>query len=288
MAHYEELAVRLPDGYAAYGRYWSAADGHGAVLYHHGIQSHCGWFEASAGALADAGYSVLQIDRRGCGRNPDGRGHADSAEQLIDDSVAAGRELMRRSGHGDYHIVGVSWGGKLAVAHYVERPEGVLSLHLVTPGLFPRVLVSSDEMATIGFAMLYEPERSFDIPLNDPELLTSDPRWQAFFADDELTLRQCTAGFYLASRRMDRIVGRLGESKPVPVHLMLAGDEHIIDNEKTRSYVADLGWNETRVTQYATARHTLEFDMPDRFVADLVAFIKTISDARTSDPPTRS
>lgn len=290
MACYEEVEVILPDGYRAYGRYWSAASmrepgasgmttPRGAVLFHHGIQSHCGWFEASGAALADAGYCVLQIDRRGSGRNEMARGHGESGDQLIGDSVAAGDELLRRSGLSGYHIAGVSWGGKLAVAHYVEQPGCVSGLTLVTPGLFPRVGVSKETMAAIGFAMLYEPERHFDIPLNDPELFTSYARWQGFFVCDELTLRQCTAGFYLASRRMDRVVNRLPERPPVPIHLMLAGDERIIDNDKTRAFVAELDWPATRVTEYATARHSLEFDVPDRFCADLVAFIDELSQA---------
>ena len=274
MIRHEEVSIVLPDGYTAYACYWPAVDPRGAILFHHGIQSHCGWFERSAMALADAGLCVLQIDRRGCGRNTVDRGHATSANQLIEDSRAAGDELLRRSRQDSFHIAGVSWGGKLAVAHYVEHPETVTGLTLVTPGLFPRVGASKEDMATIGFAMLYEPERRFDIPLNDPDRFTSVKKWQQFFVEDDLTLRQCTAGFYLASRRMDRIVNRLRDAAPIPIHLMLAGDERIIDNDKTSVFVNDLGWPTTRLTEYATARHSLEFDIPDQYTSDLVSFIR--------------
>jgi len=111
---------------------------------------------------------------------------------------------LRRSGFSEYHVVGVSWGGKLAVTAHVEHPDSVKSLTLVTPGLFPKIGVSRREMARIGFAMIYEPDALFDIPLNDPNLFTTTPRWQEFFRKDEPTLRQCTASFYLASRRMDK------------------------------------------------------------------------------------
>lgn len=277
MVGYEEIQVILPDGYGAYARYWSPPSPRGAVLYHHGIQSHCGWYGASAERLAQAGYAVLQVDRRGCGRNEQDRGHAESADQLIADALAGRDELTRRCGLADHHIVGVSWGGKLAVAVYVTDPARVKSLTLVTPGLFPQVGVSKAQMAKIGFAMLYEPHSLFDIPLNEPERFSSDPRWQEFFKTDALTLRQCTAGFYLASRRMDRIISRLGETDPVPIHLMLAGDERIIDNNKTRAYVTDLAWRDTRITDYPAARHALEFDVPDQFLADLTSFINDVS-----------
>ncbi len=274
MTAFEEITVCLPDGYSAYGRYWTPAAPRGAVLYHHGIQSHCGWYETSAATLADAGYAVLQVDRRGSGRNQKDRGHADSAKQLLDDSLAARDELLRRAGRDAYHLVGVSWGGKLVVAAYVHDPIGVESLSLVTPGLFPTVGVSRPEMAKIGFAMLYEPRRLFDIPLNDPELFTTVPRWQEFFRNDPLTLRQCSAGFYLASRRMDKITAKLPTTTPVPIHLFIAGNERIIDNDKTTSFIRNLDWPRTRITTYPTARHSLEFEAdPQGYFRALCGFI---------------
>jgi alpha-beta hydrolase superfamily lysophospholipase len=274
MASFEEISVELPDGYAAYARYWGTPAPRGAVLYHHGIQSHCGWYESSCARLAEAGYAVLQIDRRGCGQNGEDRGHAESGEQLITDSHAARDELLRRSGHDRYHMVGVSWGGKLVAAAYVDEPGGVNSLTLVTPGLFPLIGVSREQMAKIGFAMLYEQQKLFDIPLNEAELFTTVPHWQDFFRTDAATLRQCTAGFYLASRRMDRIFTRLPKMGPVPIHLFIAGDERIIDNDKTASFVRELGWANCRITTYDNARHSLEFENdPEIYFADMLGFI---------------
>lgn len=278
---YDEIAVTLPDGYAAYARYWTARPAKGAVLYHHGIQSHCGWYERSAARMAEAGYAVLQVDRRGSGRNERERGHASSAEELLDDSAAAGAELRRRSGFRAYHCVGVSWGGKLAVAAHVRHPSDAISLTLVTPGLFPKIGVSKQTMAKIGFAMIYEPMKRFDIPLNDPELFTVVPHWQEFFRRDALTLRECTASFYLASRRMDRIVARFSKSPHVPVHLFIAGDERIIDNDRTVEFVRSLPDRGHRVTAYAAARHSLEFDVAEPYFDALVTFLDEQNAAAT-------
>ncbi|MCH8966571.1 MAG: alpha/beta fold hydrolase [Planctomycetes bacterium] len=275
MPDYEEITVSLPDGYRAHALFWSPPDPRGAVLYHHGIQSHGGWYTASAARLADAGYAVLQVDRRGSGRNERDRGHAESAEQLIADAVAARDELLRRSGAAAYHVVGVSWGGKLAVAVHLAAPDAVRSLSLVTPGIFPLIGVSRAEMARIGFAMLYEPKKLFDIPLNDAELFTAVPHWQAFFRTDARTLRRCTAGFYLASRRMDKPIAKFAAASAVPLHLLLAGHERIIDNPKTAAFVRGLEWPDCRITTYDAARHSLEFeDDPEIYFRDLISFIK--------------
>ncbi len=277
VARFEELRIPLSDGYSAYARHFRPDRSIGAVLYHHGIQSHCGWYEQSALALADAGYDVLQFDRRGSGRNTVDRGHAESAEQLIADARAAHRHLSSRSGRKDHHVVGVSWGGKLAVAAYVDHPADVRSLTLVTPGLFPKIGVSRGEMARIGFAMLYEPTRIFDIPLNDPELFTTNPTWAEFFRDDPHTLRQCTAAFYLASRRMDRIVARLKDAPPVPVHLFLAGDERIVDNDRTLAFFDSLDWPDVTCTWHQSARHSLEFESDaQRYFKQLTDFVTIV------------
>jgi len=273
MARSDELTITLPDGYEAFARLWRPEVLRGAVLHHHGIQSHSAWYAGSAEKLCDAGYAVLQVDRRGSGRNEADRGHALSADQLIDDARVARDELRTRVGVDRHHVAGVSWGGKLAVAAYLDHPEGVASLTLVTPGLFPLVGVSKDEAHRIGVAMIYEPETYFDIPLNDPAMYTSDEAYRAFHATDPRTLTQCTAAFYLASRRMDKPIRKLGGMPPVPIHLMLAGDERIVDNEKTLEFFTKLGWPDVLVKYYDGARHSVEFEVPDRFYADLVEFL---------------
>ena len=69
MVSFEDITIRLPDGYEAYARYWSPPVCRGGVLYLHGIQSHGGWYERSAARLCESGFAVLQPDRRGSGRN---------------------------------------------------------------------------------------------------------------------------------------------------------------------------------------------------------------------------
>jgi alpha-beta hydrolase superfamily lysophospholipase len=278
MSTYEEMTIRLPDGYQAYARLSVADEPRGAVLYLHGIQSHCGWYENSARALQQAGFTVLQPDRRGSGRNDKDRGHADSSEQLIADAAACVRELSERTGFNKVHLAGVSWGGKLIVALHITQPETTASLAMITPGLYPVVGVSKTDMFRIGMSMVTAPHRLYDIPLNDPGLFTQVEERVAFLTRDDLQIHQATAGFYLASRRMDKTVAKLASSPKVPIHLMLAGDERIIDNDKTAAFVRDLHWPGTTITTYANSRHTLEFD-PDRetFINDLVTWTESVT-----------
>ncbi len=280
MTSYEEQRITLPDGYEAYARLYPAATCRGAVLYFHGIQSHCGWYDASAKRMQAAGFTVLVPDRRGSGRNTLDRGHADSVQQLLDDGLACADHLRDITQHPRVHLAGISWGGKLVAALHATRPETTASLCMITPGIFPLVGVSKTEMFRIGMSMVSAPHKHYDIPLNDPTMFTAVPEWIEFLENDPHQIHQATAGFFLASRRMDKIVAKLGRATPVPLHLMLAADECIIDNDKTTDFVRKLRWPDTGITTYENSRHTLEFD-PDheQFFADLVTWLEKVSSA---------
>ena len=275
MPECEDITIRLPDGYEAYARLWMPPEPcRGGVLHLHGIQSHCGWYEASAQAVCAAGLAVLQPDRRGSGRNQARRGHAESHTQLIDDAFACLDALSERCGHEQIHILGISWGGKLAAAMHAHDSGRTSSLTLITPGIFPIIDVSASEKFRIGWSMVSNPERHFDIPLNDPRLFTADRKWIEYLEKDELQIHQATAGFFLASRRMDKLVRRLPEATSVPLHLMLAGDERIVDNEATRNFVREMSWPHRAITTYDRSRHTLEMG-PDRdgYIEDLIRWL---------------
>lgn len=276
----ESRTLRLSDGYSAHARWWRPGQPRGAVLYLHGIQSHGGWYEGSGSRLAEAGLAVLMPDRRGSGLNREQRGHAESDKQCIRDGLDALDRLLEETGFASAHLVGVSWGGKLAAVLAGAEPRRVASLSLVAPGIYPRVDLSRVEKFRVAMSLINERHRMFDIPLNEPTLFTSNPQRIEYFQRDDLKLTQATAGFLLASRKLDRQARRLRSSSwRGPVHLMLAGHDPIIDNEVTRRWLRDLPSPDRQTTEYPDAYHTLEFEQaPRKFFDDLSTWIT----ARTS------
>lgn len=273
----ESIRIRLSDHYDAFARLWMPPSPRGGVLYLHGIQSHGLWFEASARRLAEAGLAVLLPDRRGSGRNQVDRGHTASARLLFRDASDHLDELHVRTGFSQFHVVGVSWGGKLALGLMRYLPARIASLTLVAPGLFPRVDFSLAQKVRVVLSAISARRARFDIPLDEPELFTANPARRQFIADDALRLGQVTASFLLASRQLDRCVrSAVRDSHGCPLRVFLAGRDRIIDNHKTKAFVRRLGWPIREITEYEHACHTLEFE-PDTepYFADLVDWVTT-------------
>ncbi|MBN1490078.1 MAG: alpha/beta fold hydrolase [Phycisphaerae bacterium] len=273
--------ITLPhgDGYVASARWWPPAGERtrGAVLYLHGIQSHGEWFERSGTRLAEAGLAVLMPDRRGSGRNDRDRGHAPSAARLVADAGEWLDELVRRSGRATATVIGVSWGGKLALALYRARQPQVGSLALVAPGLFPLVDLRPVEKIQVALALLANRRRPFRIPITEPEMFTANPERIAYIRDDALSLHDVTASFLVASRRLDRQLRSAARWPGVPTHLFLAEHDRIIDNVSTRQWLHELPWPDRTITEYRDASHTLEFE-PDGapFIGDLAAWVSGV------------
>lgn len=255
--------VRLSDGYEAAVRWWRPANPRGVVLYLHGIQSHGGWYEASGDALADAGFAVMMPDRRGSGLNAAERGHVASVERCVADADDLLEEALKSTGEAAAHLVGVSWGGRLAVVLAAKQPRRVRTITLVAPGLFPRVDLTRAEKFRVAVSLIGDRNRLFDIPLNEPSLFTSNPERQAFVRADPYKLTQVTSCFLLASRRLDRRIRAFDRAEfRGPIHLFLAGRDRIIDNERTRAWLRRLPSPDRRITEYPGAAHTIEFE-PD-------------------------
>ena len=163
----------------------------------HGIQSHGGWYEHSCTRLVRAGFAVYFLDRRGSGLNYQEKGDSPGYARLLSDVL----EFMaaRRLEVSDIRpaipifLLGISWGGKLAVAIQRMRPKAVHGLVLVAPGFFPKVRPSMPARLGIFLSRLVSPDRRYAIPLNDPELFTANVEKQQYIHDDPLSLHQASA-----------------------------------------------------------------------------------------------
>jgi acylglycerol lipase len=241
------------------------------LLYLHGIESHGGWFLPAALRLRDRGCTTWLLDRRGSGLNRATEpGHAPSAAVLLDD-VRRARAFL---GDPPVHLVGLSWGGKLATADALEQPRDVESLVLVTPGLCPRVDLSWRQKLAVACNLLFGGTGHFDVPLQ-PEMFTRDPELLQFLRRDPLRVTEVTARFLIASRALDRRIARRIAGLRVPVLLLLAGEDEIVDNDAVLRLLAPLPPGQLQVWQYPDAMHSIQLERTEAMVDDIVTFLET-------------
>jgi alpha-beta hydrolase superfamily lysophospholipase len=243
----------------------------GALLYLHGIESHGGWFLAAAEGLAEHGYTTYLLDRRGSGLNHEsGTGDAPSAAVLLEDV----RRFRAHAGLDDVVLVGLSWGGKLALAAALDQPTGVRALVLVTPGLVPRVGYPLFTRIGIALALLLGGGIRFHVPI-EPDMFTRTPRFLAYIVNDPLRLERVTARFLLASAVLDRRIRARVQELSMPVLLFLAGHDRIIDNPRTRALLERVA-GRLRVRVYDDATHSIQLEQPERLVHDVSHFLEDL------------
>lgn len=243
------------------------------IVMLHGIQSHPGWFVGSADMLAGRGRAVYQMQRRGSGDSLAARGHADSPAQLLADLDAVIEHVQARSGADRVHLVGISWGGKYAACYalHPERRRRLTGLTLVAPGICPRVAPSLCTKLAVAALCVVRPRHPLPIPLDDPALFTDNAERRAFIENDPLRLHLATARFMLTSRRMDWMLARAAAgSLDLPVNLLLARRDRIIDNVRTEDLLRRQAGGNLRTTIVPGA-HTLEFEADPQPFFDALA-----------------
>jgi alpha-beta hydrolase superfamily lysophospholipase len=279
---YVQKQFQASDGTSlAYREYPARQPERARVGIIHGIQSHAGWYEGSCKALSQAGCHVLFLDRRGSGANQDNRGDTPGYRRLVDD-LAEGLRMARADAPTGtpLFLIAISWGGKLAVALQERYPELIDGLVLITPGFFPRVSPRLGEKIRIVWSRFRQPKRLFPIPLNNPELFTSDPHWLKFLREDERSLHKATARFLMSSVHLDRQLKRASQHVRVPTLLLLAGNDRIIDSDRTRRFVESFPVVDRQIIEYPGRAHTLEFEDPRKLEQDLIDWLLAQASAK--------
>ncbi|MBI3822255.1 MAG: alpha/beta fold hydrolase [Planctomycetes bacterium] len=281
---YQVLEHQAGDGYRwKYRQYQLDGVPRGVVVFIHGIQSHAGWYEHSCTCLSQAGYQVFFLDRRGSGMNAEERGDVPSFRRLLDDIAEFLTALPRTAARGTLPVflAGISWGGKLAVALERRHPGLVDGLILMCPGFFAKVNFTLWQRLGILFTRLFRPGTKYPIPLNEPDLFTATPHWQQFLRDDPLRLHQASARLLVESARLDGYLRFTPKYVHVPVLLLLASEDRIIRNDKTREYVGRFATPNKEIIEYAGAHHTLEFEPdPEKWIGDVRAWLDKHIDVR--------
>jgi acylglycerol lipase len=254
-----------------------------AFIYLHGIESHSGWFDEAAQKLAARGFPVVCLDRRGSGINRENRGfisgHVERGSSLVEDIHQAVRIARAKDGIDEIYLIGLSWGGKYAMAYDATYPDEVDGMILITPGMKPKVDLKAGEKLAVLTDVLFAPERQHRIPI-EPEMFTTNPEQLAFIRQDPLKLRTASAGFLWQSLAMDRLVAKKDDGRHPPMLVLLAGRDRIIDNAATRAFVTRDPQRQVTIIEYPEQTHSIQLDAPDLLARDVLKWVAKLPDQR--------
>ena len=248
------------------------------IILLHGIESHAQWFAGTCRWLAKLGFEVFFLERGGSGSDCEvgsaERGDFDGYRTWLEDVDCLAEQVRAMKPALKLHLMGISWGGKLACAVAVRPEPWMDSLILVTPGLVPCVGVSWIKRCAIAWSAFLAPLRRFALPIADTDMFTNSARWQDFIRDDALRVKRVTARFFLENFKLDRFLKKNQAAIHVPMLLMLAGNDRIIVNGETKRRCNSFASPRKKILEYPEAIHTLEFEPnPDLWRKDLLVWL---------------
>lgn len=197
-------------------------------------------------------------------------GDVSSAQILLEDV----RRFRRQLDHAPIHLVGLSWGGKLATAVALDQPDGLRSLILITPGLRYRTDLSLLNKARVVLSLLAGGRTRFEIPI-EPHMFTHTPGFLEFIRQDPWRLQKVTARFLLTSRALDWMVARKIGNLGLPVLLILAGKDPIIENRGVSDLLSPVK-DHVRLRLFDEATHAIQFDQMERMVREIATFVEEV------------
>jgi pimeloyl-ACP methyl ester carboxylesterase len=267
--------------------YVEAGDGPLVVLLHGFPEFWYSWRRQIA-ALAAAGYRVLAVDQRGYNESDKPRGVGSYRLDLLTADVAG---LIAHAGLQKAHVVGHDWGGAIAWAVAMQRPEVVDKLVVLNaphPAVFFRELRTPRQLLRSWYVLFFQlpvlPElflRRGNYSFLDRALLHEPVRPDAFSPEDVRLYKEALSrpgaltaaiNYYRAAMRYRRDAQRAIRRITAPTLLLWGERDRYLGLALTNGlepWVPDL-----RVRRIADASHWVQNDAPEQVNQALLAFLR--------------
>lgn len=229
------------------------------IAYLHGIESNSGWFTQLSSQLAERGFTLYGIDRRGSGLNEEDRGDIKDYNIFFDDIEDALRLVKEQNTGKKVYLMGICWGALLSVNYTLKRKTSPDGLVLLSPAIYRKVDFSPWMKAIAGACSLFYPEARFKIPIND-KMFTANTRYLDFIKNDKMRLSYLTCRFFNQIVRMENEFGQINNNVVLPLIVLLAGHDDIVDNERVRKWFNTLPSQDKTIRIFDDFHHIMPFE----------------------------
>lgn len=252
----------------------------------HGLGEHSGRYRHMAEWFAPLGADLHAMDLRGHGRSGGQRGYAPSLKALLDDiDIVIAR--ARAGSDAPVVIVGHSFGGLLAIAFALGRPDHVDKAVFSAPLLMPKVKVPAWKRAIAGVLPRVAPRLALSNEV-DARLLSHDPEVASAYVNDPLVHDRITGGLYGDTiARGEEFIRRAPELR-VPFLLMQGRDDEIVDPIGSQRFFARATASDRAFCVYPGMYHEIFNEVEqEKVFADIESWLTRRTDAHLTgwNPP---
>jgi alpha-beta hydrolase superfamily lysophospholipase len=223
-----------------YFRGWEAPLARASLLVVHGLSEHSGRYEEFGHALAESGINVYALDLRGHGASEGRRGHVERFDHYLQD-LDRFRSEIQGTTESDLplFVLGHSMGG-LIVARYIEEYESPFQGAIITsPWLATAMAVPRWKAMAASFLNKFLPSLPIDADVDD-RYLSHDPLIITRYREDPLVHGKITPRLFAEASQAMGLVMQRSERIRIPVLLLLAGDDRIVDTRKSEAFARSL------------------------------------------------
>jgi len=243
-------------------QYWVPEEVRYTMVIVHGLGEHSGRYGNPVAYFCPRGVAIYAMDNRGHGRSSGLRGHVDDFKDYLEDLAAFIEKVRKGFGREKLLLVGHSLGGLIAISYGLTFPESIQGLIISSPGLRPKQAPPVVK-AIIGRVLSrIWPTLTLSNEL-DPQAISRDPRVVADYINDPLVHDRVSTRFYTEFLREAARVLAEAPSLRVPLLLMQAGADGLVDPEASKEFFSRAGPKDKTLKIYEKCYHEL-FNEPDK------------------------
>jgi alpha-beta hydrolase superfamily lysophospholipase len=234
----------------------------------HGASEHGGRYEHVAQEFVARDWNVIAGDLRGHGRSGGTRTHVGDFRHYVADVETLLDRLEldpRRTA-----LLGHSMGGLIGIRLAQHIPERVACLVAMSPLLGVNVPIPRTTLAVGKILSLVAPQWRFRSRV-DPRHTTRNPAALEQRLADPLIHRSVTAGWFFQMRRALRSAWRDAHKLTLPLLVMQAGQDYIVDPDVVEPWLRTSGSSDATYRCLPDCLHELLNEPDWRSTAGLVA-----------------
>jgi len=280
--------LKTADGLDLYVRRWETEEvpHQWTFVVVHGLGEHGGRYEYLAEWFTPRGAIVYAMDQRGHGRSGGQRGHAPSLQALLDDLDTVVTQARNECG-APLVLIGHSFGGLVAIAYALDRPDRIDKAVFSAPMLVMKLKVPGWKQPLTRLLPRIAPRLSVSNEV-DADLLSHDPANARAYRSDPLVHDRVTGRLYSETvARGEAFINRAAELR-VPFLLMHGRDDQIVDPAGSQRFFARATAPDRAFCLYPGLYHEIFNEIErERVFQDIESWLTQRTDAQLTgwNPP---